>query len=283
MRLLAVLAHPDDESFGLGGTLALYAQHNVETHLICATRGEVGEVDPDLLQGYENIAKLREDELLCAASILGIKDIHYLDYRDSGMPGSPENQHPDALASARLDDVAARITSLIRQIRPQVVVTFDPYGGYGHPDHIAVQRACTEAFHAAGSSDLYPDGLTPHAPQKLYYHTFPRRMMRLLVRLMPLFGQNPREFGQNRDIDLVAIASHAFPIHVSVDIRKVADIKERASACHSSQSAPSGGGILRLLFRRFAEFENYMRAYPPAPNKLKEHNLFEGVTSSAGG
>jgi N-acetyl-1-D-myo-inositol-2-amino-2-deoxy-alpha-D-glucopyranoside deacetylase len=94
--LLAVLAHPDDESFGMGGTLALYAARGVEVHLVCATRGEVGEVAPELLNRFESIAELRESELRCAAGNLGLAGVHFLGYRDSGMSGSPDNTHLQA-------------------------------------------------------------------------------------------------------------------------------------------------------------------------------------------
>jgi len=93
-RILAVLAHPDDESFGMGGTLAYYAQRGVKIHLVCATRGEVGEVEPEYLAEYQSIAELREAELRCAAEHLGIDGLHLLDYRDSGMPGTAHNRHP---------------------------------------------------------------------------------------------------------------------------------------------------------------------------------------------
>ena len=92
--ILSVLAHPDDESFGMGGTLAHYANRGVSVHLICATRGEVGEVDPEYLENFESIAERRESELRCAANKLGLSGVHFLDYRDSGMPGSEDNQHP---------------------------------------------------------------------------------------------------------------------------------------------------------------------------------------------
>ena len=131
---MAVLAHPDDETFGMGGTLALYAQKGVSVHLICATRGEVGDVEPHFMEGYESIGELREHELRCAAEILGLSGVHFLDYRDSGMPGSPDNEHPQALAAAPLDEVAAKVTGYIRELQPQVVLTFDPIGGYRHPD-----------------------------------------------------------------------------------------------------------------------------------------------------
>src|SRR3990170_1624490 len=147
--LLAVLAHPDDESFGPGGTLALYASRGVQVHLLCATRGEVGTVAPDLMAGHATIGDLRQAELECAAEHLGLTGVHFLGYRDSGMPGSPDNQHPQALAAAPIEEIARRVAGYIRQIRPQVVITFDPLGGYRHPDHIAIHRATVVALDVA--------------------------------------------------------------------------------------------------------------------------------------
>ena len=107
--ILSVLAHPDDESFGMGGTLALYAERGADVHLVCATRGEVGEMDEKYMQGFESIADRRESELRCAAGILGLEGVHFLDYRDSGMPGSPDNSHPQALFAQPVEEVAENI------------------------------------------------------------------------------------------------------------------------------------------------------------------------------
>src|SRR4030065_2374333 len=109
LALLACLAHPDDETFGMGGTLALYARRQVQVHLVCATRGDVGDVDHELMQGFSTIAERRESELRCAAGILGLTGIYFLGYRDSGMPGTADNQHPNALAAQPVDDVAATV------------------------------------------------------------------------------------------------------------------------------------------------------------------------------
>ncbi len=276
--LLAVLAHPDDESFGPGGTLALYASLGVEVHLICATRGEVGSVPPDLLQRYDgDVGALREAELRCAAQALGLSGVHLLDYRDSGMPGSADNRHPRALAAAPLEEVAAQITHHIRRLKPQVVITFDPIGGYKHPDHIAIHQATVEAFHAASDPARFPDGLPPFQPRKLYYHTFSRRFLRLAVRLLPLFGRDPRRWGRNGDIDITALAEQDFPIHARIDFSPVARAKARAAACHASQGGPPTGGIMALFFRLAGSRETFMRAYPPAPPRLREKDLFEGV------
>jgi len=280
-RLLAVLAHPDDESFGPGGTLALYAYRGVEVHLACATRGEVGTVSEELLHGYADIGTLREHELRCAAGHLRLTGVHFLGYRDSGMPGSPDNQHPRALAATPLDDVAAQVTQLIRRLRPQVVITFDPIGGYRHPDHIAIQRGTQAAFEASGDASRCPGDLPPYRPQKLYFHTFGRRFLRLAVRVMPLIGQDPRRFGRNRDIDITEIASQDFPLHAFIRFNEVAEAKARAAACHASQGGPPTSGILSWLFRLAGGEETFMRAYPPAPPGLRETDLFEGVDPEA--
>jgi len=195
------------------------------------------------------------------------------------MPGSPDNHHPQALAAQPLEAVAENITCYIRSLRPQVVITFDPIGGYRHPDHIAVHNATVKAFAAASDTAVYPAaGDVAYTPQKLYFHTFPRGFLRLMVRLMPLFGKNPRQFGINKDIDMVSIAEVDFPVNVVVDYRTVADVRDAASNCHDSQSG-SGltGGLLGRLRRQFAAKETFMRAYPPANGRIRERDLFEGV------
>jgi LmbE family N-acetylglucosaminyl deacetylase len=278
LTLLSVLAHPDDESFGMGGTLALYARRGVSVHLVCATRGEVGDVEPHHLQGYTSIADLREDELRCAAKHLGLAGVHFLGYRDSGMPGSQDNQHPQACAAAPVDEVAARIVHFIRMLQPQVIITFDPIGGYRHPDHIAVHKATVQAFHMAGDPLACPGEYPPYQPEKLYFQTFPCSVMKWAVRLMPLFGKDPRRFGANQDIDLLSLADVHFPIHARINYREVQAEKEAASACHASQGSmgPSSGPL--GLVMRFASREDlFMRAYPPAEPGLRERDLFAGV------
>jgi LmbE family N-acetylglucosaminyl deacetylase len=282
--LLAVLAHPDDETFGMGGTLALYARRGVSIHLACATRGEAGEVDPQFLQGFSSIADRRVSELRCAAGVLGIEGIHFLGYRDSGMPGSADNQNPQALVQAPVDEVVAKIVHLIRSLRPQVVVTFDPIGGYRHPDHIAIHNAAVRAFSAAGDPNQFPDDMEPYSPQKLYFNVIPHNFLRLAVRLMPLIGRDPRHIGRNKDIDLVSIVEVKFPVNASIDYRSVAKIRDEAAACHASQGGSSlTPGFLAWLRRELASKETYMLAYP-APNDGKiEHDLFAGVQIPSGG
>jgi N-acetyl-1-D-myo-inositol-2-amino-2-deoxy-alpha-D-glucopyranoside deacetylase len=268
--LLAVLAHPDDESFGMGGTLALYASRGMEVHLICATRGEVGEVNPELLEGFDSIASLRESELRCAAGILGLAGVHFLGYRDSGMPGSPDNNHPQALAAQPLEDVAGKVVAYIRDLKPQIVLTFDPIGGYRHPDHIAIHQATVLAFEQAGNPNFAINDLPVHNPQRLYFHKMPNGLLKFAVKLLPLVGKDPHKFGSNGDIDLVPIAETNFPTHARIDIRKVLDKKEKAGACHASQGGGRmGGGLIRVLMSLFNGTESFMRAYPPVADGEK--------------
>jgi len=277
--LLAVLAHPDDESFGMGGTLALYSQRGVQTHLICATRGEAGEVDPQYLEGFDSISARRESELRCAAGILGLAGVYFLDYRDSGMTGSADNRHPQALAAQPVDAVAAKVAHLIRQIQPQVVVTFDPIGGYKHPDHIAIHKATVLAFQLAGDPSFASE-LPPYQPQKLYFHTISKNFLRISVTVLRLLGKDPRHFGRNGDIDLQAIVREGnFPTHARIDCQAVAEAKNAAAACHASQlgGALPRRGLIARLSRRASYTESFMRAVPPVTGRVREKDLFEGV------
>jgi LmbE family N-acetylglucosaminyl deacetylase len=278
--LLAILAHPDDESFGLGGTLALYSQKGYNTYYVCATRGEAGTVDEEHLHGFNNTAELRTAELECATIKLGLKDVIFLGYRDSGMPDTEDNKHPDAQINHSVDEVAGRIVKYIRDLKPDIVITHDPIGGYRHPDHIHVHKATKLAFEKSDDASFHPEAGSPFKPRALYYQIFPRSFLRWAVRLLPLFGRNPRNFGTNHDVDLVALTEFHFPTHVKIDIRSVAEIKQEAIACHVSQ----GGGLTRrgpmgFLTRLFGQYESYMRAYPPvADGRYKVANdLFDGI------
>jgi N-acetyl-1-D-myo-inositol-2-amino-2-deoxy-alpha-D-glucopyranoside deacetylase len=276
--LLAVVAHPDDETFGMGGTLAHYANTGVDVYLICATRGEVGEVDLSMLEDFQTVGELREHELCCAADELGLRKVLFLNYRDSGMPGSPENQHKNALVQAPVEEVARQIAALIREIKPQVVLTFDPIGGYKHPDHIAVHNATVMAFELSGNDNIKLGTLLPFQSDKLYFHIFPRGFMKFVVKFMPLFGQDPTRFGKNKDIDLASIMAHDFPTHAKVNYRKVADKRDRASSCHKSQGGDRQSGYLvTWLMRLFSSSESFMRAYPKPEKGRIENDLFAGI------
>jgi LmbE family N-acetylglucosaminyl deacetylase len=267
--LLAVLAHPDDESFGLGGTLALYAGKGYETYYVCATRGEAGTVDEEHLKGFKDTAEMRTDELLRAAKELGLKEVFFLGYRDSGMPGMDANQHPDAQINHSVDEVAGKVVKYIRDLKPDVVLTFDPIGGYKHPDHIHIHKATVLAFEKANDASFHPEAGVPFKPQALYFQVFPKGLLRAAVRLMPLFG---------KDINIKELAEVTFPVHVRLDVRSVSEMKRKASECHASQGGMQmRRGLMGFVTRFFGENEDYMQAYPPvgAGNFKLKRDLFE--------
>ena len=275
--LLTVLAHPDDESFGLGGTIALYAQKGYNTYYVCATRGEAGTVDAEHLKGFKDTAEMRTDELKRAAKELGLKEVFFLGYRDSGMPGSEDNKNPDAQINYSLDEVAGKVVKYIRELKPEVVLTFDPIGGYKHPDHIHIHKATVLAFEKANDASFHPEAGAPFKPQALYFQVFPKGILKAAVRLMPLFGKDPTKFGRNGDINIKELAEVSFPIHVRLNTRSVSEIKSKASACHASQGGMQmRRGLMGFVTRLFGEREDYMQAYPPVGESFKRKaDLFD--------
>ncbi|MCI0696090.1 PIG-L family deacetylase [candidate division KSB1 bacterium] len=159
LKLTCILAHPDDESLGMGGVLAKYASEGVETYLITATRGERGRVgDKRESLSLDVVAKIREAELLAAANVLGICEVNFLDYIDGDLDQADPNE------------AIAKIVAHLRRVKPHVVITFGPEGGYGHPDHIAISQLTTAAIVcAADASYASPQPLASHRVSKLYY------------------------------------------------------------------------------------------------------------------
>jgi N-acetyl-1-D-myo-inositol-2-amino-2-deoxy-alpha-D-glucopyranoside deacetylase len=278
-KILTVLAHPDDETFGMGGTLALYARRGVDVRLVCATRGELGDIDPEYKETIHSAACLRTQELRCAAETLGLTKLYFLNYRDSGMPGSEANHHPKALAAQPLKKVAAEVAHLIREVKPQIVLTFDPIGGYRHPDHIAIQKATVRAFELAADPDFIdPEGLPPFQPDRLYFNTIDRRFLKIVVWVLRLIGQDPHKFGKNKDIDLVSLTDVDFPTDVKIDYRPVKAIREAATECHASQGGMEmNKGFRGIVSRLFGGHnETFMQAYPePIQGHPVKRDLFE--------
>ncbi len=272
-RMLVVFAHPDDESFGMASTIARYVAQGVEVSLICATNGDVGTVAEQHMTGFSSVGELRLAELECASAILGFHEVVTLGYRDSGMMGTPENEHPRSLWQAPLDEVTACVADVMRRLRPQVVITFDPYGGYGHPDHIKIHQATVAAFHS-----LQSDGARP---QKLYYLSFPRRLMKFGLLMVRLFGRDPSKMGTNKDLDFKNILDRLLPTHARIPVREYYDIGVRAAECHASQLSGSPQGsfpLARFFLRQLQASEGYTRAHPaPRPGEPMERDLFLGT------
>lgn len=169
--LLVALAHPDDETFGVGGVMTRAVAQGHRVVIVCATRGEAGEIADPVLATPETLGAVREGELRAAARAFGVADVRFLGHRDSGMAGTPENEHPQALVNADPATVVRQLVDAIRDVRPDVVVTFEPGGIYGHPDHMAISERVTAAVEAAAKAG--GDG-RPHAVRRLYYIALPK-------------------------------------------------------------------------------------------------------------
>ena len=272
--LVGVFAHPDDESYSAGGTLARYAYEGVRVYVVIATDGAAGSsVDPEHPDRRHELAEVRARELEQAAAALGIASVFTLPYRDSGMKGSRANNDPRALIQQPLEMLVQDLTRFLERLSPQVVITHDPFGGYGHPDHIRVCQATTEAFTTLQQTRP----LEPH-PQKLYFTTIGRRGLRLAVRLMQLFGQDPTAVGRNKDVNLLQAAQNDMPVTAQIDISSFSSLKRAAIQAHASQdSIPRLAWALPGLSRLFLRSESFSRHYPPTSGKAIETDLFAGL------
>jgi len=280
-RLLISYAHPDDESFGNGSMIAKYVAEGVDVYLLCATDGDVGTIPDDMKDQYDTIRELRLAELDCAAQTLGLKHVFKLGYRDSGMMQNDLKDHPDTLWynwHNNPDEVLHKVVDVIREVKPQVVLTFDRYGGYGHPDHIAIQQATTQAFDVAGDEGYITDHM-PYQSQKLYYSGIPAMMLKLGLLWLKLRGKDVRRMGVNKDIDFQAIVDHIEPKHTNVDVSAFLDKGDEASACHKSQGGGRVTGMPLWLRRIIGGKQGFTRIVPkPARDVIDEDDLFAGVT-----
>jgi LmbE family N-acetylglucosaminyl deacetylase len=272
-RLLGVFAHPDDEGF-VGGALLHYHSLSVETGLVYATRGEVGEIFDPVLATPENMGQVREAEMRAAADVLGVQHLWFLNFRDSGMDGTPANEDPRALINASAAAVIGELVATIRAFRPQVMVTFDETGGFGHPDHIAVYRNTVGAFHAAADGEQYPEAGPAHAVAKLYYSSYTRWQFVTLAEWVGLDsdifkGKDPHEIGIPDD-----------KISVLLGVERWQDAKARARTMHRTQINPHNAmqGLPEDMQRKWRSTEFYQLATARVgPDVMGENDLFAHV------
>jgi len=273
-KILVSLAHPDDESFGSGGTLAHYAAQGVHTTLICATGGEVGEISDPSLATPANLAQVRQAELRCACEALGIEELIMLGYRDSGMEGTPENKHPHAFMNTPAEEVVARLVGIIRRQRPQIVITFEPEGGYGHPDHITIHRHTVTAFHAAADPTRYPEQGPAWQPNRLFYTVIPRSVFDKIYQYMKEKGLDTSNLDKMRKNYL------GFPdeaINVTIDVAPFFEAKWDALTCHRTQFGPDN--LFRQLpkqtVKQLMSREHFVQVWPNPDGPLT--GLFAGL------
>jgi mycothiol conjugate amidase Mca len=290
LTFMAVHAHPDDESIGTGGVLARYADEGIRTVLVTCTGGEVGEIGDPSLASPENLAAVRAAELRAACDILGVAHLELLGYRDSGMAGTADNDHPAAFARADLDEAAGRLVELVRRYRPQVLATYDENGFYGHPDHIGANRITVLAFERAGDPAWYPEhGPEPWQPAKLYYTAVPRSRMAEFGRRLAEAGIRPPMDEPDADAvgrDAEAASGPPPPmgtpdelVTTYVDVGRWVERKRRALWAHKTQMGPEVffARMPPALFDELFGVESFQLARSRVPARAPEDDLFAGL------
>jgi mycothiol conjugate amidase Mca len=277
LALMAVHAHPDDESISTGGVLARYAEEGLRTILVTCTGGEVGEIGDPGLATPETLVGVRRRELQQACEILRVGRLYLLGYRDSGMMGTPENRHPASFYQASLDEATARLVALVRRERPQVLVTYDENGFYGHPDHIRAHQITMAAYEAAGDPARWPDAGEPWRPAKLYYTAVARSRIKNFGRLLREAGiEPPFEGGEAREPD---IGTPDELITTEIDVSRQVERKRRALMAHASQMGPDVffAKMPPALFHQVFGRESFRLARGQSGTSGLERDLFAGL------
>jgi LmbE family N-acetylglucosaminyl deacetylase len=264
---MAVHAHPDDEAMGTGGVLSRYADEGVRTVLVTCTNGELGDAPGGVKPGEPGhdeaeVVRLRRAELEESCKILGISHLEMLGYHDSGMMGWPQNELPNAFWHTPVEKAAARLATLMEQYRPQVVVTYDEHGFYGHPDHIMANRITMAAAEASGIAD------------KVYYTAVPRSALAGFFDQLREHGIDPPEdaeedpeFGTADELITTLVDCSAF-----VD-RKFNSLKSHASQADNVMFLNMGPEFFGSVFGR----EWFVRALDRTDAPTPEDDLFAGL------
>ena len=279
-KIMAIFAHPDDEG-AIGGTLAAYARQGAEVTLVCTTRGEAGQISDPALATAETLGEVRQKELEAACQIIGIQQLQFLDYRDSGMAGTAENGNPHALVQADPAEVTGKLVSLIRRLKPNIVITFEPFGWYGHPDHQATSRWATEAYALAGDAAAYPDSGATWQPQRLFHAVLPFSKFQAVI-------QEAAAGGYFESHDLIEsipqeqlLKTESEVTHV-IDITALFDIKLNAMRAHHTQFSEEHmfRKIPREMMIKASGNEYFIQVHPLPDKSLTQDplpDLFTGL------
>ncbi len=305
--LMTVHAHPDDETIGTGGTMARAIRDGHRVVLVTCTRGELGEIvvpERDTPDEHRRLGETRAAELAAAMGELGVTEWENLGYRDSDMMGRVGNLDARSFWQADLDEAARRLVWLIRLHRPDVVTTYNAFGGYGHPDHIRTHDVAVRAFPRAGDAAWYPEqlapehggtgpasadgGLEPWAPAKLYEQAMPASLRTRIAERMAELGKaspwNPPPDATPEQIaEYEAFAARMLvpdeTITTWVDVSEVLEQKWRALRRHVTQIAPDMGFVLLGLdgWREFWSNEAYILTESRVETAFPETSLFAGL------
>jgi LmbE family N-acetylglucosaminyl deacetylase len=270
LTLMAVHAHPDDEASSTGGVLALYAEQGIRTVVVTCTNGEFGDAPGQVKPGddghdEQEVAQLRLAELRQSCKILGVSHLELLGYHDSGMPDWEYKDRPDAFCNIPLDEVADRITGLIAEYRPQIVISYDAKGMYQHPDHVHAALAAAAAVAKSGTpAKFYQTAMRPSSWRKIW------EALRELGAEVPDRQLTPEQERQAAESEAA--------ITTSVDIRPVLERKREALFAHASQIQESWfSKIPPEIAEEAFGYETFVRAVDTTGAPLPETDLFAGL------
>jgi LmbE family N-acetylglucosaminyl deacetylase len=264
LKLMCIVAHPDDETLGAGGMLARYSAEGVETSLVCATRGERGWAgSPQDHPGLDAVGQPREQELIQAVRMLGLHQMYLLDYGD----GDLDQIDPG--------EIVPKIASIIRKVRPQVVVTFDPKGAYGHPDHIAICQYTHSALILSADSCAPLDG-NPHQVLKLYYMVETPELLELY---RTLFGSASLQVD---GIERQPAAWENWAVTTRVDTHAFRDVVWQAATCYHSKFSADDALRSALACSTLWDSQTFFRAMSLVNSgRAVEDDLFAGIRTRA--
>ena len=277
--ILSVHAHPDDEASKGAPTIAKYRSLGVRSVLVTCTGGEEGDIlNPamDTPEVRANLAEVRKAELDKAAGLIGYDKVILLGYRDSGMPDSEANKHPEAFANADLDEAVAKLVAIIREHRPQVILTYgDDQQGYPHPDHIRVHDISVPAFSLAGDPAYRPDLGDPFTPLKMYYSVWSQKRIRATHEKFVEMGlESP--FGE----DWFQRPNQDDRVTTSIEMSEWIDIRLEALLAHATQVDPDSAfwfGLPREIARTVHPYEDYILGHSRVETTFPETDLFAGI------
>ncbi|MFN0096781.1 MAG: PIG-L family deacetylase [Dehalococcoidia bacterium] len=264
VRVLATYGHPDDEG-QVTGTLARFIEQGAQVTLLCATRGEVGEISKPEYGTADTLGYVRELELRAAMAQIRLWDVRFLPYRDSGMAGWEINNDPRSLHMAPAATVVGELVALIREVRPHFVFTWDPSGGYGHPDHIAVHKHTVAAFDAAGDPEAYPDAGAPWQPERLFWGAFTMKRFAGIFLELERRGELPEPMDAERKERFLKAMDEPDPVvsfvHETLDLSAM---KRNAAGMHKSQFGENSifARIPEDLRAKFYGEERFFQARP---------------------
>ena len=274
-RILAVYGHPDDEG-QVTGTMAAFIAAGAQVTLVCATRGEVGEISDATLGTPETLGYVRELELRAAMAQIGLSDVRFLPFRDSGMAGTPENEDGRSLHQQPAEAVIALLVGIMRDVRPHIVFTWDPTGGYGHPDHVAVHTHTVSAFDACGDASQYSDAGALWTPSCLYWGAFTMKRFAGMFLELQKRGLMPDGIDpERRERFERAMSEPDPPISNIVDVSAFIDAKRRAAGMHRSQFGENSmmARIPEDLRAAFYGEERFFRARPEGAPREAAHGI----------